>query len=451
MRTYFVLILICIGLLFFFSTNLLINSDENKNISDEPIEYFYIQSTRANNSAPVLSSPSVYHNVDDEGTVTITFEVIYSDADGDEGTVLLHIENEAPENMRTSDFEPTEGQYYFIYIPETDINDDTEFYFSAEDNNGSSTTLQNLNNQPFLVGDYLGWGDEPILSNPDVYFDGDDWVFNVTYRDLDGDEASYVSLYINDEFSGDMDTEDTDPFTGQNYIGYVRESEVDEYTEFYFEAQDTGGSYSYLYDENWENFVVGNLLDSNGPDGTDGDENGDGDGGGFALPEGWNDPEVIVGIVALLAMGIGSAVGVWLRKRKRRRFSDLLSKIDDVYGSYKTHPRKCETELEKIRAEVDEDLKRSTIDENNYSILKDRLDEIMQEIRGEVLRSQVQDLPKDMELRIKDMLIDGKITKTEYDKFMKAVKGSAMTTKAKEQMEKLVATWMREDAKKGKK
>jgi hypothetical protein len=349
--------------------------------------------------------------------------------------------------MRTSDFEPTQGQYYFVYIPESEVDDDTEFYFTADDNNGSSTTLQNLNSQPFLVGDFMGWGEVPILSNPNIYSDGDDWVFNVTYRDEDGDEAEYVSIYIDDQYSVDMSTEDTDPFTGQNYIAYVHKSYADEFSEFYLEAQDSGGSYAYLYDENWDNFVVGDLLDSNGPDGTD-DDNGDG--GGTDIT-GWLDPEVIVGIVALIAMGIGSAVGVWLRKKKRRRFSDLLSKIDDVYGSYKTHPRKCETELEKIRAEVDEDLKKSTIDENNYSILKDRLDEIMQEIRGEALRSQVQDLPKDMELRIKDMLIDGKITKSEYDKFMKAVKGSAMTTKDKKQMEKLVATWMKEDAKLGKK
>jgi hypothetical protein len=112
------------------------------------------------------------------------------------------------------------------------------------------------------------------------------------------------------------------------------------------------------------------------------------------------------------------------------------------------HPRKCDRELEKIKNEVDSDLKSNVIDENNYSILKDRINEITQEIRHETMRSKVGELPKDIELQIKDMLIDGKISRKEYNKFMVALKGSDMAQKDKKQMEKLLDSWMKKDKKK---
>jgi hypothetical protein len=106
--------------------------------------------------------------------------------------------------------------------------------------------------------------------------------------------------------------------------------------------------------------------------------------------------------------------------------------------------------LEKIKGEVNEDLKSNVIDENNYSILKDRIDEMMSEIRSETLHSEVKEIPKDIELRIKDMLIDGKITREEYDRLMPVIKGSEMTSADKEKMEKLVESWVKEDKKAGK-
>jgi hypothetical protein len=106
--------------------------------------------------------------------------------------------------------------------------------------------------------------------------------------------------------------------------------------------------------------------------------------------------------------------------------------------------------LEKIKGEVNEDLKSNVIDENNYSILKDRIDEMMSEIRSETLHSEVKEIPKEIELRIKDMLIDGKITREEYDRLMPVIKGSGMTSADKEKMEKLVESWVKEDKKAGK-
>lgn len=395
------------------------------------------------NREPILSEPAVYL-YEEEGEIVAEFGVFYQDLDGDEGTVLLFMDSNEPETMRTVDNDPIVGQYYLFTIPEGQIDDNTVFRFFADDNNGSFTHFPPEDADPFLVGDFLGWGEPPILSNPDVYFDGDDWVFNVTYQDPDGDEAEWVELIINDEIYMSMETSDPDPFLGQNFEVRVLEGEIYESTRFYFDTQDLGGSYTDLYDENWEMFEVRDFLGSNGP--TNGDGEGDGGNGGIGLPKGWFDnPEVVVGIIGLIAIGAGSAYGVWRKKKKHGRFSELLTKLDDIYSSYKLNPKRCETELEKLRATINEDLKKNTIDENNYSILKGRIDDIILEIREESLHSQVTDLPKDIELKIKDMLIDGEITRAEYDKLLPIIKGSDMASTDKEKMKKMVESWVKED------
>jgi hypothetical protein len=347
--------------------------------------------------------------------------------------------------MGTSEIDPVTGQYFEVRIPASGIDDYTEFYFEGEDANGAVTVLKDIGDEWFQMGDFDGWGDYPILSGPDVYFDGDDWVFNVTYSDPDGDEANYVDLYIDDEYYSDMYTTDTDPFAGQIYEVHVLEDDVDEDTEFYFEAEDVRLSYADLYDEEWENFIVRDFVTDDPVNDDDDDED---EGIDFGLPEGWNDPEVIIGIVALIAMGTGSAIGIWHRKKKRGRFTELLTQVDDVYSSYKTNPRKCERELEKIKSTANEDLKSGAIDESNYSLIKDRAEELKREIRSETLHTKMGDIPQEMELKIKDMLIDGKISRKEYKKFMTILKSADMTSSDKKEMKKLVDSWMKDDVNK---
>jgi hypothetical protein len=401
----------------------------------------------SDNSPPVLTDPGMYIWENDA-----TFSVTYWDTDGDEGGVTLIFDGN-PHEMVTYDNDATTGLYYEIILQSSTVEDPMEFHFTAHDDNGSEIELFDDFGNPFVVGDFDGWGEPPVLSAPDVYFDNDDkeWVFNVTFQDPDGDEAYAVTLYLDDEWWGTMETQDTDPLTGQDYIAFVHEADANQYTEFYFEADDVQGSYTDLYDTNYNPFLVGPFIESDGNGGGNGGGD-DGDGGGisFGFPAGWDDPEVIVGLVALVGMAGAGGYGLYRKKKKRSRFSDLLTQLDDIYNSFKTNPHKCEIELEKVRGTINEDLKSSVIDENNYNILKDRIEEIMQEIRSDSLLAEVRDMPKDIEIKIKDMLIDGKITRAEYDKMLPIIKGSEMTSGDKEKMEKKLESWVEKDRKAGK-
>jgi hypothetical protein len=234
-----------------------------------------------------------------------------------------------------------------------------------------------------------------------------------------------------------------DPKDGQNFDVYV--TGINESWRFYLEATDQNGSYTHLTAPGGSHFYVGSYVESNGNgNGGNGDNGGDG-GGGIALPKGWFDnPEVLVGIIGLVALGCGSAYGVLRKRKKHGRFSELLTLLDEIYSSYKLNPKRCETELEKLKSTINDDLKKSVIDENNYSILKGRIDEIIMEIRSETMHSQVKELPKELELKIKDMLIDGEITRPEYDKLLPIIKGSDMASDDKEKTQKIIESWMKE-------
>jgi hypothetical protein len=280
----------------------------------------------------------------------------------------------------------------------------------------------------------------PILYEPSVYIDEGFVVFDVYYEDADGDEGE-VLLYLDDDVMIIMEEADGEPLTGQLFEAYVSSEGITIDTEFSFEAEDIHGANYYFEDfDNDAMFEVGDFDDLSGLAANVGDgeedstENND-----------WLTPEVIVGLIAILGALGGSIIGMYFRKKKRGRFSERLNQVDDVYSSFKSHPRKCETELEKLKTEIDGDLKNDAIDDNNYSILKERIDDIKREIRSEQLSAKAGSLPKELELMIKDMLIDGKISRTEYDKFMTEMKSSDMDSGDKKAVEKMVKSWMKSE------
>jgi hypothetical protein len=429
MRTGLVIAIVITGLVLFSSICVLCPLDGG-NIKGQQI---------TPNRAPVMVDPGMWISDNDA-----YFSVTYRDQDGDKGEVTVFIDD-SPVELVTYDNDAIEGLYYEMYVSASEVDDYTEFYYVANDQNGSEITLNDEYGDPFLVGDFDGWGEPPVLTNPDVYLDGNFWVFNVTYRDPEGDEAYYVAINIDEEYWYDMETTDPDPFEGQNFQVSIPNGVSTENSEFYIDAEDVRGSYADIYDYEGDYFNVADFLESDGNGGDGGDE-GDGGGfGGISLPEGWGDPEVLVGLLALVGMAGAGGYGIYRSRKKRGRFSELLTKLDDIYNSFKTNPHKCEMELEKVRGIINEDLKRSVIDENNYNILKDRIDEIMQEIRSESLLAEVRDMPKDVEIKIKDMLIDGKITRAEYDKILPLIKGSEMDSGDKEKMEKTLESWVEKD------
>jgi hypothetical protein len=388
---------------------------------------------------PVLTNADAYLYGDD-----VIFEVTYQNEDGELGYVFINFFWDWYE-MTTPDLDPISGQRYSYSYPKDDLTHDTSFWFDAFDDLDRYTYLDN-GGVDFLISDFISeteWGFEPVLSNPDVTINGDYVVFEVTYQH---DNGEFGSVWINfDSVYYDMETTDSDPYTGQRYSYSYLKADLTHDTAFWFDAYDDQIVYGYL-DNGGVDFLISDFITTG--EWTSGTTDNGGD-GGVPFGEGWLDnPEVLIAIIALVAMGGGSAYGLWRKKKKRGHFSEMLTKLDDIYRSFKMNPHKCEIELEKMRALANEDLKRGGIDETNFQIVKDRIDDMITEIRGETLTAQVKDMPKDIEIRIKDMLIDGKISRKEYDKLLPLITGSDMSAADKEKTQELVEFWVDKDKKK---
>jgi hypothetical protein len=97
-------------------------------------------------------------------------------------------------------------------------------------------------------------------------------------------------------------------------------------------------------------------------------------------------------VYGLSIIGTFVGIGGWITNRrnsKRKKelvFSKLLTDIDNVFTSFKTNSRKCEAELLNLREKVYSELSRDVIDEDNYRVLVERIEEYLVEIRNELTK-----------------------------------------------------------------
>lgn len=87
--------------------------------------------------------------------------------------------------------------------------------------------------------------------------------------------------------------------------------------------------------------------------------------------------------VIISVIGVILAIsGFSLSDNKKKKFlKKLFHEIDDTYGSFKQTNRKCEAELLRLQAVVEEHLKDGSIDENTYQLLERRIDKYLAEMK----------------------------------------------------------------------
>ena len=151
--------------------------------------------------------------------------------------------------------------------------------------------------------------------------------------------------------------------------------------------------------------------------------------------------QILGGLLAVIV----ALIGWYFSRRARGKTAQYMTEIDKVYYKHNKNTNKCEAELTAIKETIEEDFKNGKINDQSLAILDKRIDKYAKELRSGIIGKKFTSLPEDMGKTIKHMLSDGVITKEEYDHFSKALKGSKMSSKDKEELDQLMKKWKKED------
>ncbi len=92
----------------------------------------------------------------------------------------------------------------------------------------------------------------------------------------------------------------------------------------------------------------------------------------------WDKLGLIVGVLIAIASGI---VGWFLNKRKKRRFQNMLTETNILLKSYYEDKIKLDQKLDELKDTIGTELEKGYITENQFLILKHKLDEVEQNLR----------------------------------------------------------------------
>ena len=133
---------------------------------------------------------------------------------------------------------------------------------------------------------------------------------------------------------------------------------------------------------------------------------------------------MIGGIIFALASAIGGKV---LADRKKKRFRNILYQTNDLIKEYVEGQYKLETRLIEQKEFISHALEEGSINENQFLILKHRIEDMQTLIEGKHQKGDIILEEKQAE-EIRGIVSDGKITEREFAKIMTIIKKS--TTEA---------------------
>lgn len=135
----------------------------------------------------------------------------------------------------------------------------------------------------------------------------------------------------------------------------------------------------------------------------------------------WDKIGLIGGILFALASAI---VGKVLADRKKRRFKNILYQTNDLIKEYVEGHYKLENRLIEQKDFISQALEEGNINENQFLILKNRIEDMQALIEFQNQKGEV-NLADNHTDEIREIISDGKITEREFSRIMNIIKKSA--------------------------
>ncbi len=133
----------------------------------------------------------------------------------------------------------------------------------------------------------------------------------------------------------------------------------------------------------------------------------------------WQNKDNQWGVIGLVVTLIGVIIGSFFSTRKKKRFRTMLYESNKLLLEYIQGRYKLDNEIIAHKDKINQFLEKGYISENQYLILRNRVDDIHH------LINQIMNHPEDLELslrkEVEDIIQDGVITEKEYSRLVAMV------------------------------
>lgn len=141
-------------------------------------------------------------------------------------------------------------------------------------------------------------------------------------------------------------------------------------------------------------------------------------------------------IFAIVATGVGAAVGGVLVLFRRSRLNHYLGRIE---GARRQALAEREATLSAVARDLERDLLRHRIPTDHYAVVESRLDPLLARTRASLLAAEVPGLPESLLTRAEALMADGELSPQDTARLLQAAKG--LDAKRAEALRSRLAAW----------
>ena len=120
-----------------------------------------------------------------------------------------------------------------------------------------------------------------------------------------------------------------------------------------------------------------------------------------------------------------------------------LEELDRVVGELGENVSELEQQLDRMKKDVAEDYRKGRLDEKQYQLVEQKLDEASKEVRQQEAEEVLGNIPETLAAKLEQALADGRIDGAEVEQLLS--QGEELDTEQKSGLEEILKRWKDED------
>ena len=153
--------------------------------------------------------------------------------------------------------------------------------------------------------------------------------------------------------------------------------------------------------------------------------------------ERWGDLTLGIGAV------IASLIGWMFIRKSKAKVRWYLEELDRVVGELGENVSELEQQLDRMKKDVAEDYRKGRLDEKQYQLVDQKLDEASNEARKQEAEEMLGSIPDSLAAKLEQALADGRIDSADIEQVLS--QSDELDEKQQSGLEEMLKRWKVED------